>query len=118
MRVPDTTTSLIFRKYGPPIHCQTLLDLVARAQYQIVQSTIAAHGDGPILQPTLKWSETSLRLRISRPLSHHSLTWLMLADTLEGVRLFFDDLQGWFETEITILDDIAGPVGRGSVSAG
>lgn len=42
----------------------------------------------------------------------------MLADTLEDVRLFFDDLQGWFETEITILDDIAGPVGRGSVSTG
>ncbi len=39
----------------------------------------------------------------------------MLADALEGLRLFFDGLQGWFETKFTILDDTAGVVGRGSV---
>ena len=54
-------------------------------------------------------------MRISRPLAQTDLTWLMLADTLEGLREFFDGLSGWFETEVTILDDTAGPVGSGSV---
>ena len=54
-------------------------------------------------------------MRISRPLAQTDLTWLMLADTVEGLRVFFDRLSGWFETQVTILDDTAGPVGRGSV---
>lgn len=75
-----------------------------------------AHGDGPVLQPNFEWSERKLYIRISRPLAQEDLTWFMLANTLEGVRHFFDGLRGWFETEITILDDTAGPVGSGSVS--
>lgn len=55
-------------------------------------------------------------MRISRPLAQTDLTWLMLADSLEGLRAFFDGLSGWFETEITILDDTAGPVGSGCVT--
>ncbi len=115
MRVPDTTTSLIFSKYGPAIHFQTFLDLTAKAQYQNIQAIIAARGDGPVPQSSLKWSERKLYIKISRPLAQEDLTWSMLADTLEGLRLFFDGLQGWFETSITILDDTAGPVGDGSV---
>ena len=118
MRVHDTTTSLIFSKYGPPIHFQTFLELIAKAQYQIVQAVIAAHGDGPVSQRNFEWSEKGLYLRISRPLARQDLTWLMLADTLEGVRDFFNGLQGWFETSITILDDIAGPVGDGVIAFG
>ena len=118
MRVHDTTTSIIFSKYGTPIHSQTLLELIAEAQYQVVQEVIAAHGDGPVLQPHWEWSEKRLYLRISRPLAREYLTWLMLADTLEGLRNFFDDLQGWFETSFTILDDTAGPVGEGIVTFG
>ena len=118
MRVHDTTTSLIFSKYGPPIHFQTFLELIAKAQYQILQAVIAAHGDRPVLQPNFEWSEKRLYLRISRPLAREDLTWLMLADTLEGLRDFFDGLQGWFETSITILDDTAGPVGDGSITFG
>ena len=76
----------------------------------------AAHGDGPVAQPNLEWSEGKLFIRISRPLAQEDLTWGILADTLEGLRYFFDGLRGWFETSITILDDIAGPVGSGSVS--
>ena len=38
----------------------------------------------------------------------------MLADTLEGLRLFFDRF-GWFETFFTVLDDEAGVVGEGMV---
>ena len=116
MRVPGTTTSLIFSKYGPPISDSTFLTLVANAQYQIVQAIVAAHGDGPIPQPNSKWEVRKLNVRINRPLAQMDLTWLMLADTLEGLREFFDRLSGWFETQITILDDTAGPVGRGSVS--
>ena len=117
MRVPHTTTSLIFSKYGPPIHFQTFLDLTAQAQHQVVKRVIAAHGDGPVSQQIYEWSEKRLCIRISRPLAEESLTWLMLTDTLEGLRLFFDQLQGWFETQITILDDFLGPVGRGSIFA-
>lgn len=116
MRVPDTTTSLIFSKYGPPIHFQTFLELIGKAQYQLVQGVIAARGDGPVPQTKFEWSEKKLYISISRPLAQEDLTWLMLADTLEGLRLFFDGLQGWFELSVTILDDIAGPVGEGSVS--
>ena len=116
MRVPGTTTSLIFSKYGPPILSETFLNLIARAQYRIGRAMVAAHGDGPIPQSNLKWSEGKLCIEISRPLAQEDLTWLMLADTLEGLRLFFDGLRGWFETSITILDDTAGPVGSGSVT--
>ena len=115
MRVPDTTTSLIFSRYGPPIHFETFLNLIARAQYQIGRAVVAAHGDGPVLQSSLEWSEGRLYIRIIRPLAHEDLTWLMLADTMEGLRRFFG-LYGWFETSITILDDIVGPVGRGSIT--
>lgn len=118
LRVPDTTTSLIFSKYGPPIHFQTFLDLSARTQYQVVKAVAAAGGDGPISQSYLEWSEGMLNIRISRPLAQDDLTWLMLADTLEGLRYFFHDLQGWFETSITILDDTAGPVGSGIITYG
>ncbi|KAF6226287.1 hypothetical protein HO133_009153 [Letharia lupina] len=116
MRVPGTTTSLIFSKYGPPIHLETFLNLIARAQYQICRAVVAAHGDGPVPQPNFEWSEAKLYVRISRPLAQEDLTWLILADTLEGSRLFFDGLRVWFETSITILDDTAGPVGSGSVT--
>lgn len=114
MRVPDTTTSLIFSKYGPPVHFETLLNLVARAQYQIGHAIVAAHGDGPVSRPNFLWSEGRLYLRISRPLAEEELTWLMLSDTVEGLRLFFAP-RGWFETSITILDDTAGPVGSGTL---
>lgn len=116
MRVHDTSTSLIFSKYGPPIHFQTFLELIAKAQYQVVGAVVAAGGDGPVSPPNFEWSEKKLFVRISRPLAQQDLTWLMLADTLEGLRGFFDGLQGWFETSITILDDTAGPVGHGSVT--
>ena len=114
MHVPDTTTSLIFSKYGPPIHFQTFLELVAKAQYQIIKDIIAAHGDGPVSPLRFVWSEKGLCISISRPLARQDLTWMMLADTMEGLRLFFDE-RGWFETSITILDDTAGPVGDGRV---
>ena len=113
MRVPDTTTSLIFSKYGPPVHFQTFLELVAKAQYQIIGDIIAAHGDGPVSPARFDWSEKKLYISIIRPLARQDLTWMMLADTVEGLRVFFDGLQGWFETSITILDDTAGPVGNG-----
>lgn len=116
MRVPGTTTSLIFSKYGPPIHFETFLNLVAKAEYQTIQAVAAARGDGPVTQPKFEWAEDRLYIRISRPLAQEDLTWLMLADTLEGLRYFFGGSRGWFETEITILDDTAGPVGRGSVT--
>ena len=118
MRVPDTSTSLIFSKYGPPIHFQTFLELTAIAQYQVIQGVVAARGDGPVSQLTLEWSEKKLHLKIGRLSTRQDLTWLMVADTLEGTRIFFDRLQGWFETLITILDDTAGPVGIGSITYG
>lgn len=117
MRVPGTTTSLIFGKYGPPVHFQTILELIARAQYRIVVAVAAARGDGPIQLPSIAFSEKSLRLSVTRPPNDYNLTWLMLANTLDGVRLFFHRLQAWFETEITILDDTEGPVGQGSLTS-
>ncbi len=115
MRVPGTTTSLIFSKYGSPIHYYIFIELIAITQYQLIGAVIAAHGDGPVRQSNFEWSEKRLFIRISRPLSREDLTWSMLADTLEGLRVFFDGLERWFETSITILDDTAGPVGDGSV---
>ena len=115
MRVPYTTTSLIFSKYGPSVYFAPVLNLIARAQYQIGRAIAEAHGDGPISQPNFEWSVGNLYIRISRPLAQEDLTWLMLEDTLEGLRLFYA-LYGWFETSITILDDTEGPVGSGSVN--
>ena len=115
MRVHDTTTSIIFSNYGTPTHAQTFLELIANAQYQVIQEVVAAHGDGPVLQPEWEWYENSLYLRI---IAREYMTWLMLADTVEGLRNFFDGLQGWFETRFTILDDTAGPVGEGIVTFG
>lgn len=117
MRVPDTTTSLIFSKYGPSIYRVTFLDLTAIAQYQVTKAVIAARGDGPVSRPNFVWSEKDLRMGISRSFAKRDLTWLMLTDTLEGVRLFFGGMQAWFETSITILDDTAGPVGDGRITS-
>ena len=115
MRVHDTTTSLIFSKYGPAIHFQTFLDLIAIAQYQVAKAIAAAHGEKAVQESNFEWSEDGLYIRISRPLASEDLTWLMLTDTLEGLRVFFGGLHGWFETSITILDDTAGPVGEGMI---
>lgn len=81
----------------------------------MVRAVVAARGDGPVPRPSFEWSEKKLYVRLSRPLARDDLTWLMLADTLEGVRGFFGGLQGCFETEITILDDTVGPVGSGNI---
>jgi len=40
--------------------------------------------------------------------------WLMLANSLEGLKDFFEEY-GWFECQITVLDDTLGPVATGSV---
>ena len=114
MRVADTTTSLIFSKYGSTLYFATFLDLICKAQYQIVQGMAASHGDGPVSQPDFEWVQERLSVEISRSFARLDLTWLMLADTLEGLRVFFIRY-GWFETTITVLDDTAGPVGYGSV---
>ena len=115
MRVPDTTTSLIFSKYGPSVYIAAVLNLIAKAQYHIGRAIAEAHGDGPISQPNLEWSEGYLYVRFSRPLAQEDLTWLMLEDALEGLRLFYV-LYGCFETSITILEETEGPVGSGSVT--
>ena len=81
----------------------------------MVRAVVAARGDGPVPRPNFEWSEEKLYVRLSRPLARDDLTWLMLADTLEGLRSFFSRLQGCFETEITILDDTVGPVGSGNI---
>lgn len=94
----------------------TFLDLTAKAQYQVTKAVIAARGDGPVSRPKFVWSEKDLRMGIGRSFAQRDLTWLMLTDTLEGVRLFYNGLQEWFETSITILDDTAGPVGDGRIT--
>ena len=115
LRVPGTSTSVIFSKYGTPLHYVTVMALVAKTQYDIVQEVVAARGDGPVAEPRYQWDEDRTAIKITRPLSSAQLTWLMVADTVEGIRLFFEGLQGWFETSITILDDEAGIVGTGWV---
>ncbi len=114
MRVAGTTTSLIFSKYGSGLYFATCLDLIAKAQYEIVQGMAVTHGDGPVPKPEFYWSQERLSVKISRPFAQLDLTWLMLADTLEGLRVFLIKY-GWFETMITVLDDTAGPVGYGRV---
>ena len=113
MRVPGTKTYLIFCRYGDAIRTQIFLDLVAKAQYQLVETLAAARGDGPAPQQMFEWSDQGLLIRIGRPRAQLDLTWLMLADMLEGLRVFFAKMKGWFETSITIIDDTAGPVASG-----
>jgi len=115
MRVAGTTTSLIFSKYGSGLYFATFLDLMCKAQYQIIQGMAVARGDGPVPQPDFEWSQERLSVKISRPFAQLDLTWLMLADTLEGLRVFLIKY-GWFETMITVLDDTAGPVGYESLT--
>lgn len=45
----------------------------------------------------------------------NNLTWLMLADMVEGIRLFFESRQAWFEMRLLVLDDTAGVVGAGGL---
>ena len=42
------------------------------------------------------------------------MTWLMLAQTLEGIVQFMEDY-GWIAVKFTVLDDEAGPVGTGTL---
>ena len=115
LRVPDTTTTLIFSKYGPPLDLLSIANLLAKAQYALIRSIIAASGDGPVSQLRYEWTEGRTFMRIWRSSGANYLTWLMMTDTVEGVRVFFDDLRGCFEMQVTILDDTAGVVGGGSV---
>lgn len=42
------------------------------------------------------------------------MKWLMLAQTFNGI-LQFMEMFGWIAVKFTVLDDEAGPVGRGTV---
>ena len=76
---------------------------------------VATRGDGSVSRHSSKWVEDRSTI-INHDLSaDQDLTWLMLADSLHGIKVFFRRLQGWFETEITILDDIARIVGKGII---
>ena len=61
------------------------------------------------------WLEKKLAIKIRRSPINEYFTWLMLADALEGIRIFFDNLQGWFESRVAILDDTAGLVAEGMI---
>lgn len=74
----------------------------------------ATRGDGPVPKPEFYWVQERLSVTIIRPFAQLDLTWLMLADALEGLRVFLMRY-GWFETEIDVLDDTAGPVAHGRV---
>ena len=113
-RVPGTTTSLIFSKYGTAIERERLLSILVRAQYSVVKSVVAARGDGPIPQPNLKWNFARLYVSVNQQLE---MTWLMLADTLTGIEDFMQDY-GYVTVQFTVLDDTAGPVGSGNVGLG
>lgn len=117
IRVQGTTTSLILSKYGPPIDEIRFYKIMTRAEYIIIQGVIHAHGDGPVPSPNYDWSQGRLYVRFVRPLASQDLTWLMLASSLEGLKDFFDEY-GHFECQITVLDDMLGPVATGSVEYG
>lgn len=114
-RVPDTTTSLILSHYGLSVDRTPFLALTATTQYKLVQEAVAAQGDGPVPQQHMDWNRRDLYIHVQRPLRQRDLTWLMVADTVEGLRLFFERVHAWFELRITILDDTAGMVGSGSL---
>lgn len=114
MRVAGTPTSLIFSKYGSGLYFGTCLDLISKAQYQIVRGIALSRGDAPVPQPDFIWTQERLEVTISRPFAQLDLTWLMLADALEGLRVFLIRY-GWFETEVDVLDDRKGPVAHGRV---
>ncbi len=78
---------------------------------------IKSRGDGPVPAPIYEWSHGRLNVKIVRPLASQDLTWLMLANSLEGLKDFFDEY-GWFVCQITVLDDTLGPVATGSVEYG
>ena len=81
----------------------------------MVKFVVATRGDGSVSRRSSKRVEDRLTI-INHGLSaHQDLTWLMLADSLNGIRVFFRRLQRWLETEITILDDIARIVGNGTI---
>ncbi|KAG7005698.1 hypothetical protein G7Y79_00018g045050 [Physcia stellaris] len=114
-RVPDTATSLILSHYGRSVDRIPFLALTATTQYKLVQEAVAAQGDGPVPRQHMHWNRRDLYLHVQRPLRQRDLTWLMVADTVEGLRLFFERAHAWFELRITILDDTAGVVGSGSL---
>ena len=66
------------------------------AQYHVVKVIAAGYGDKSVQESSFEWSEDGLYTRISRPLAREDLTWLMLTDTLEGLRVFFGGSHGWF----------------------
>ncbi len=74
MRVAGTTTSLIFSKYGSGLYFATFLDLISKAQYQIVQGMVVAGGDESVPQPDFEWFQERLSVKISRPLASLDLT--------------------------------------------
>lgn len=115
MRVPHTTTTLVFGRYGPSIDPYVGLNLIAGAQYQMIQHIVEARGDGPASDVYFQWVQNRLYIEVRRLRVEEVLTWLMLADMLEGVRLFFRMQGWWFETAITLLDDTAGLVASGQI---
>ena len=72
-------------------------------------------GTAPVPEVRYQWDEGRTAIKISRPMARAGLTWLDMADTVEGIRLFFEQCGAWFELQFEILDDDEGPVGTGWV---
>lgn len=79
-----------------------------------MRAVVEARGDGPIAQPTFEWRHGRLYLRVEHGLG---LTWLMMADALHGV-VEFGHSYGFVACQFTVLDDVVGVVGSGSVGVG
>lgn len=121
MRIRDTTITLIFGKFGPPpaprdqnYYRATLLNILFRAQAEIVKHVVENRGDGTIPMPNLIWRHARHYVTINQ---HLTLPWSTLSQALVGLVDFYDRFVE-MALRMTILDDNLGILGEVTVDSG
>ena len=113
IRVYGTSTSLILHNYGSTLQQTGVLDILFQAQSAVVDGLVASRGNAPIERLAFTFWSGRLYMAI-QPLQNGHMKWLMLAQALKGIVQFMEEFE-WMAIDFTVLNDLVGEVGRGSL---
>lgn len=113
IRVYGTSTSLILHNFGSTLQRSGVLDILFQGQSAVVNGLVASRGNAPIERLAFTFWSDQLYLTI-QPVQGGHMKWLMLAQALKGIVQFMEEFE-WMAIDFTVLNDLVGQVGRGSL---
>ena len=113
IRVYGTSTSLILHKFGSTLQRSGVLDILFQGQSAVVDGLVASRGNAYIERLAFTFWSDQYYMAI-QPVQGGHMKWLMLAQALKGIVQFMEEFE-WMAIDFTVLSDLVGQVGRGSL---